>query len=152
MSNSAVHFNKLLLIEDDELDREHAVNFFASSKIGNEIIFASSAIEGLKKVEDEQPDVVFIDVNLPDGNVLDFFEQIKNVSKIGCAFVLVTGIVDAKTISRAKKLGVNGYVQKPFTRDKLDEVVEKLDDDFWFLGRKRRASDRVDSSADKARS
>ena len=80
--------------------------------------------KALKRVEDGV-DCVICEFGLPEGNGLDFFEEVRSVDK-GVPFVLFTGEGGEDVVSEALSKGVDGYVQESEGLDRLEDVIEKV--------------------------
>lgn len=99
---------KILIIEDDKhLNKGLAI---ALADEG-EILSAATLAEGRSLVD--QADLVLLDLNLPDGDGLDFLKEIRLRSQVP---VLIVSAIDMEThIISAIKLGAEDYLTKPFS-------------------------------------
>jgi two-component system, OmpR family, response regulator len=111
---------RVLVVDDEE-----NITFLLDSALrhfGFEVRVASNGREGLKGVEEFDPDVVLLDVMLPD---LDGFDIVKRLRadghKVPVLFLTARDTVDDKV--RGLTLGGDDYVTKPFS---LEEVVARL--------------------------
>jgi two-component system, OmpR family, response regulator len=111
---------RVLVVDDEE-----NITFLLDSALrhfGFEVRVASSGRQGLKGVEEFDPDVVLLDVMLPD---LDGFDIVKRLRadghKVPVLFLTARDTVDDKV--RGLTLGGDDYVTKPFS---LEEVVARL--------------------------
>ena len=114
---------KILIIEDDKFLRE-----LVSQKLikeGYKIVEASDGEEGLKKIKEERPDLILLDLILPgiDGfEVLSRAKEDSFLAKIPVIILSNLGQVD--DIERGLKLGAVDYLIKAhFTPD---EIIEKI--------------------------
>ena len=62
-------------------------------------------------VREKTPDVLLLDVGLPDGNGLDLVDYIKNISPL-TQIVVLTSLTDEATLMRAIDCGVSGFISK----------------------------------------
>lgn len=88
---------------------------------------AGSGIEAMRNLHTNHPDIIMLDIILPDSNGLDLLESIITVcpdSKV----VVCSSIGETQVIHRALDLGAKAYIQKPFTPEKVAEVLESLGD------------------------
>ena len=86
---------------------------------------ATNAIEVLKKIEDQQWDILILDINMPGRNGLDILKQMKD-QKIGVP-VLVFSIHPEDMIAvRALKAGASGYLSKNAADKELIKAVHQL--------------------------
>lgn len=91
---------KLLLVDDDELDRMAVVRVLQSPKLIKDIVHASTAVSALKLFDEETFDVVLLDYRLPDMECLDVLNKLTNHASKHAAVVILTGMVDDEVIER----------------------------------------------------
>jgi two-component system nitrogen regulation response regulator GlnG len=112
-----------LLVVDDEPSILH---FFRRAFCEPEVtlLTAPSAAEGLEAVNRDRPDVVILDINLPDASGLDTFRRIQQIDpKIPVIFI--TGHGTMATAIEAMRLGAYEYLLKPLELDHLTDLVER---------------------------
>ncbi len=80
--------------------------------------------EGLAKVKAERPDLVFLDLNLPDCSGLDVLRELQN-DESDSLVIMITGVQDAKATIEAIRLGAFDYVRKPLDLDVILVSMEK---------------------------
>ncbi len=117
---------KILLVDDVVaiLDEEERILKQFSEL---EIFRAESGAEAVKKVASERPDVVFLDLMLPDLNGEQICRVIKSKPELeDTAVIIVTGRDDQEHLQRAFQAGCDAYVTKPFNGDDLVEKVRIL--------------------------
>src|SRR5690242_2165138 len=85
---------------------------------------ASTAAEGLDAVARQQPDVVFLDINLPDQSGLETFRQIRRLDA-RIPVIFITGHGTTNTAIEAMKLGAFDYLLKPLELDQLRRLVSR---------------------------
>ncbi|WP_026797995.1 PAS domain S-box protein [Planktothrix prolifica] len=105
---------KILIVDDAESDRVSYVRYLQSdSERPYCIIEAETLEEGLELWRSQQPDVVLLDINLPDGDGLEFLEEIGIESPTNkLPVIMLTGEGDERIAVRAMKLGAMDYVVK----------------------------------------
>lgn len=87
------------------------------------------AYNGILKLN---PDFVILDLNMPGMNGLEVLEKIRNVNK-EIKIILYTMYHEKSFLTKAKELGVNGYLLKDFALEELATCLEKInDDEDWF--------------------
>lgn len=91
---------KLLLVDDDELDRMAVVRVLQSPKLVKDIVHASTAVSALKLFDEDTFDVVLLDYRLPDMECLDVLNKLTNHANKHAAVVILTGMVDDEVIER----------------------------------------------------
>lgn len=91
---------RLLLVDDDELDRMAVERVLQNPKLVKDIVHASTAVSALKLYESHTFDVVILDYRLPDMECLDVLEQITQHTEKHAAVVILTGMDDNEVIER----------------------------------------------------
>lgn len=98
-----------LLLIDDDADVLRAVGEYLE-RTGWEVAREATAKDGLEAFERLHPDVVILDLHLPDVTGLEALEQLKSR---GAAVILLTGQGDISTAVRAMQLGAENFLTKP---------------------------------------
>ncbi|MBI2215322.1 MAG: sigma-54-dependent Fis family transcriptional regulator [Acidobacteria bacterium] len=94
------------------------------SEIGWEVSGASLGRDALRSFDETSPDVVLLDVMLPDISGLDVLDEIKARSE-STPVVVMSGGATIEIAVRAMRSGAESLVQKPFDVDSLDALLEK---------------------------
>ena len=114
---------KMLLIDDDEWIRDSLSIFFESE--GCLIDAFETAEEALKALKKQPYDIIMVDYRLPGMDGLDFLKQIKelypNVKKI-----LITAYGNSALISEAMQVGIQDFIEKPFTTETIEASLSLL--------------------------
>ena len=113
--------NSLLLVDDDPAVLRAVGNYFES--IGTEVYRASSAAAGLEAYERARPDVVILDMGLPDANGLEVLEHLRGQ---GVAVIMLTGQGDIETAVRAMQLGAENFLTKPIDMPHLAAATTRV--------------------------
>lgn len=114
---------KLVIIEDQTLIQELLVMACRISYPQAQIYSASTAAEGLELCRAQTPDVVLLDVVLPDRDGLDLLPAIRE-SAPDAKILVLSSHTDEFTLHRAYDAGVNGFVDKNLqTLEVLHEAV-----------------------------
>jgi len=110
-----------LLIVDDEIDvREFAKRFFIKREI--EVFTASGGAEALKIIDEVEPDLVLLDVQMEEINGIEVLKKLRDAEN-DTKIIMVTGAEDLAIIDEANRLGVKGYVHKPLVLEELEKIV-----------------------------
>ncbi|MGW8143710.1 MAG: response regulator [Anaerolineales bacterium] len=88
---------------------------------------ASSIAEGLTLVKETTPDVLLLDVGLPDGNGLDLIPEV-NTNSPDTSIVVLTSLSDEATLMRVIDSGISGFVSKNSELSELMETIRKAAD------------------------
>ena len=117
---------KILLIEDDIIEKMKLKRVISSQKLNHKIIEANNGEEALKILEhkDRLPNIILLDLNMPKLNGIDFLKILKNddVLKYIPTVVLTTSS-NQKDVLDCYKTGIAGYITKPL---KYEEYVSKI--------------------------
>ncbi len=70
----------------------------------------------------KRPDFAFVDIEMPGINGVETVTQLKAIDP-QLKYVMCTGVTDREVVKELLKLGISGYIVKPFDRDK---VIERL--------------------------
>src|SRR5438552_10291318 len=111
----------LLLIDDDpDLLPDQVAHAFPAP--AHRVEVAHTGAEGLERVADVRPDVILLDLRLPDQSGLDVLRQIRQIDA-RIPVVLVTVVRSADSAIEAMRQGAYDYLLKPVDLQKLDRVV-----------------------------
>lgn len=91
---------RLLLVDDDELDRMAVVRVLQSPQLIKDIVHASTAVSALKLFDEDTFDVVLLDYKLPDMECLDVLNKLTQHASKHAAVVILTGMVNDDAIER----------------------------------------------------
>jgi two-component system NtrC family response regulator len=100
----------VLIIDDDKLIRDWIANVV--TRLGYHPVSTHLLREGLRKVQSEPFDIVFIDVRLPDGSGLDIIPKIK-ATRSSPEIIVITGLGDPDEAELAIQTGAWDYLEKP---------------------------------------
>jgi DNA-binding NtrC family response regulator len=111
---------KIHIVEDDELLLLVLSQGF--KKEGYDVVADSGLDNVAKRLETSHPDILILDVNLPNNSGLQILEAFK-AGNGDCPVIMLTADDSAETAVNALKLGAYDYVTKPFEIDKLKIIV-----------------------------
>ena len=112
----------VLVIDDDPLIRKTLSSYL--SKKGFEAVAAENGEEGLQKYEEHIPDLVILDIRLPDVDGLEVLGRIREKNP-NASIIIMTAYDDMKTTIEAIKLGAFEYLVKPLDYVELDLTIDK---------------------------
>lgn len=113
---------KVVLIDDSNTIRRSGEIFL--SQAGCQVVLAEDGFDGLSKVVDHQPDVIFIDVMMPRLDGYQTCALIKNHPNFkNISVVMLTSKDTLFDRARAKLAGSDQYLIKPFTKNSLVETI-----------------------------
>ncbi len=118
--------NRLALIVDDMPCIRRLVSF-ALSRAGFQVVEASNGQEGLDELDRQSIQLVIVDLNMPVMDGLDFLRAMRERPSMKTTpAVLLTTDIDASLQERARAVGANGCIQKPFDHRVIASVVQRL--------------------------
>ena len=113
---------RLLLIEDDAAIRTMLIR--ALRDRGHAVASAPSALGGLEAALAERPDLVVLDLGLPDLDGLEILRMLRAVSQV--PVIIATARDDEADIVRGLDAGADDYVVKPFNAAQLDARIRAV--------------------------
>jgi len=117
---------KMIIIEDEKLEREGLVDFFDWNSMGIQIVgTACDGIEGIELALKTKPDIIITDIKMPGMNGLDMSKKIKEIlpqTKI----IILTGYGDFNFAKQAIGISVSAYILKPIEEDELMNCIKKI--------------------------
>ena len=114
---------RVLIIEDDDDSREMLMELVGM--LGHRAFGSSNATDAVKAAEDADPDLVLIDIGLPDASGCDIAKTLRsspNGSRM--RLVALTGYSDSATRKLAADAGFDDFVVKPFSSDSLLDLLD----------------------------
>jgi DNA-binding NtrC family response regulator len=112
-----------ILVVDDQESIRHFISKNLEDE-GYDVICASGGKEALAAIRDHAPDLVLLDLRLPDLNGLEVLKRSKQEDKELCV-IIMTAFGDVESAVKAMKYGAFDYVNKPINLDQLQLMVEK---------------------------
>ncbi len=118
---------RILLVDDHEVVRAGIRALLADQ---NEIEIAGEAgsvAEAVAEIYLKQPDVVLLDIRLPDGNGFEICREIKDAG-LNTRFIILTAFSDDEIVLQAVKAGVDGYLLKEIDSPTLARSIRTVAD------------------------
>jgi two-component system LytT family response regulator len=109
-----------IIIDDEELARQRLIRLLSPYTFINIIAEATNGQEGLKLVEKHQPDLIFLDVEMPVMNGFEMLSKVKKQPK-----VIFTTAYDQYAIKAFEENSLD-YLLKPIEKERLEKSMEKL--------------------------
>ena len=114
--------NKILIIEDEKTLRETLSELLTLS--GYFIIEAKNGLEGLKKMKNENPNLIICDVMMPKLDGYGFLEQHKKTTNSHIPVIMLSAKVQLEEEKIAFDLGAKAYIKKPFEFQALKDCIK----------------------------
>jgi CheY-like chemotaxis protein len=123
---------KILLVDDDDINNFLNKVIIEDMKIADKIFTSSNGQEALDLVkakcgkgkQEECPDIIFLDINMPVMNGFEFLEELKKIKLNKKSIIVILSSSDnLRDLQQAKKFGIENYVNKPLSEEKIVKVL-----------------------------
>lgn len=116
--------HKILIIDDDKINCALIKFTLVGKKY--EVVIAGNGQEGLEKIQEVQPDLIILDVHMPEMNGYEFMMELKALGDaVNIPVLMVTANETMEDVFKLE--GVKGYFVKPVDLNKLvDSIVEAI--------------------------
>lgn len=106
---------KTILIADDNENIRDALTYLLEDE-GYELLLAKDGADALRKVRERKPDILFLDIMMPEMNGYDVCRTIKNDPNLKSIYVIMlTAKGQVAEQERGKEVGADEYIVKPFS-------------------------------------
>ena len=129
---------ELVLIVEDNPDLNSFLVDTVLPQLGYRSVLAITGAQAWQIISEQHPDVILLDVELPDINGLDLVERLR-LEEIKTPVIMMTAHGSEETAVRAFRLGVRDYLIKPYTADQVASAIE----DALYLSRLEEEKDRL---------
>lgn len=113
---------KILLVEDNETLAKGLVYSLEQNKYN--VIHTLNIKDTINYLIDEKPDLMILDISLPDGNGFDLYNR--EISKRKIATIFLTAKDDEDDIVKGLELGADDYITKPFSTRELIARINRI--------------------------
>jgi DNA-binding response OmpR family regulator len=113
---------KVLVVDDDKdlLD----VMTYALRREGYEILGAADGLQALDRLRSDLPDIVILDIRLPQLSGFEVVRRIRHISEI--PIIILSGRTEESDVLRGLQLGADDYITKPFSLKQLAARIETI--------------------------
>ncbi|MDA3847276.1 MAG: response regulator [Vallitaleaceae bacterium] len=116
---------KVLIVDDEPYIRKGLGNIINWKSYDCEVCGeASDGVEGIQKIRELKPDIVFVDINMPEINGLEMIRVSKEILP-GSKFIILTGYRDFSYLQEAIKLGAYDYILKPSKIEEISDILKR---------------------------
>jgi CheY-like chemotaxis protein len=115
---------KKILIVDDAADSR----LILKSMLRNydvDVVEASDGVDGWKKIVAEQPDLVLLDLHMPNKDGFSILEDLEE-EWMGIPVVVVSGDTEEETINTCEYYGAKAFLRKPIILEEFKEAIKVL--------------------------
>ena len=124
VSGDEGHVTETILIVDDEIDVLDSCRRILK-RAGFSCLTATNVPMALSLFDSQQPGLVLSDIDLVIGNGFELAHYVREKAP-GTLIILMTGGGDLDAVKRAARIGVAGYLSKPFSNSELIATVRSL--------------------------
>jgi len=118
---------KILIIDDDKLDRLLLKKALMTSQNDVAIIELNSGFEAVKIIEKERPDLTMLDVSMPGMDGFEVLDLIRNNNALKKHPVIIfSGSERRVDLARSEKIGADEYLVKPFSLKGYKDIADKV--------------------------
>jgi len=115
---------KILIVDDDPSILRSYQKYLESE--GYTVFIARNGEEGIKKVQDDKPDMILLDINMPVKTGLEMLEELrKNMGQLMPLTIMLTAYGDLEGAVKATTLGAYDFLTKPIPLEKLRLTVKR---------------------------
>lgn len=135
----------ICIADDEKYVLKSIAQRISSSGMELEVVgMAGNGLEALELYDREQPDIFFVDINMPVVNGLDFIERIrKKDPDVRTRFIIISGYDDFAYMKKAIQLGVINYIKNLFCSRNL-RICSGMSAGSWMRkGKRRRKKKRI---------
>ncbi|MEI6107486.1 MAG: response regulator transcription factor [Opitutae bacterium] len=115
---------KILLVDDEPHIRKYVSLILRQISTGP-LFEASNGEEALAVYQREKPDLVLLDINMPIMDGMETLRQLKQIDP-ACVVVMLTSLVNRKTIEEALALDAAGYIRKDTPKEEIASALREL--------------------------
>jgi two-component system, OmpR family, response regulator RpaB len=116
------HKRKILIVDDEAMIRRILSTRLAM--VGYEVVIASNGTEALEVFDKEKPDLVVLDVMMPQMNGLEVCEELRKFTDV--PIIMLTALGDVADRITGLQMGADDYVPKPFSPKELEERINAI--------------------------
>ncbi|MDX1377764.1 MAG: response regulator [Anaerolineales bacterium] len=118
---------RVLIADDIQETRRNTRLMLATIDNVEVVAIASNGVEAVQFAQEQHPDIVFLDINMPEMDGLTAYSEILKIHPdTGC--VIISAEKDTTTLRTAMSIGVQEYLIKPFTVEELEIAVARVHD------------------------
>jgi len=116
---------RVLIADDIQETRRNTRLMLATIDDIEVVAIASNGLQAVQFAKEHRPDIVFLDINMPEMDGLTAYSEIlKFLPGTGC--VIISAEKDTTTLRTAMSIGVQEYLIKPFTVEELEVAVARV--------------------------
>lgn len=116
---------RVLIADDVQETRRNTRLMLATIDDVEVVAIASNGVQAVELAKEHHPDIVMLDINMPEMDGLSAFRRIAQIyPDTGC--IIISAEKDTTTLRTAMSIGVQEYLIKPFTGDELETAIARV--------------------------
>jgi len=116
---------RVLIADDVQETRRNTRLMLATIDDVEVVAIASNGLQAVQLAKEHHPDIVFLDINMPQMDGLTAYKEIHKILP-GTGCVIISAEKDTTILRTAMSIGVQEYLIKPFTVDELEAAVGRV--------------------------
>ena len=116
---------RVLVVDDSSFMRSLLTKIIKKSPKIDDVVEAMDGNSAVEKYQQEHPNLVTMDIDMPGMNGLEAAKKIKELDP-KAKIVMVTSSNKEEIRKEAQEIGTLGYITKPFDAEKINEVINKI--------------------------
>ncbi len=116
---------KKILVVDDAMFMRSTLKMMLRKKDYDVVGEAQNGVEAIKQFKTLEPDIVTLDIHMPEMGGIDALTEIMRINPKAIV-VMISAAGDQKHVLDAMQLGAKNFIVKPFSEDKVFQVLNKL--------------------------
>lgn len=121
----------IIIVDDDAVCRSMLQDIIDESGIGEVMGTAEGGNEGSRMILKSKPDVVLIDLLMPDQDGIETITQLKNSGYHG-KFIMISQIENKDMVGEAYQKGIEFFIHKPINRVEVEHVLSKVNEQWKY--------------------
>lgn len=121
----------IMIVDDDVVCRSMLQDIIDECGIGEVMGTAEGGIEGARMILKSKPDVVLIDLLMPDQDGIETIMQLKNSGYDG-KFIMISQIENKDMVGEAYQKGIEFFIHKPINRVEVEHVLSKVNEQWKY--------------------
>lgn len=116
----------LLIVEDNEIIRNNLSHIISLNFSDIRVLTASTGKKAIEIMKEENIDIFFLDIELPDVTGLEVAQEIRSIDQYGFSFIVfITGYTFLLK-EALQKYNCYNFIEKPFSEEKIIETISKI--------------------------
>lgn len=92
-----------------------------------EVVTANSGTRALKYLQQEKPDLILLDIQMPNRDGIETLREIRTMRGLeDIPVIMLTGVEDKNTVLESARLGIRDYILKPFSSEDLRVRIRRV--------------------------